>query len=254
VYKYVGCKHIYEAPIKVTTIDKVPDTGFCTVYQYDESLLNYFTKHGCTKGFSKTNPVCYTDKLLVDFDNQLEAARDFFDTLVDMKVGFKVYNSGGRSIHFHIDRVPVASVHLPHSDKKWMEQYASKADMSLYQVGRVFRLEGTIHHDTGKAKVLIQQVEGVPLDSLPIVERELTPYTNGEVDYNKVFDDPIVYQSFMGYGAGERELNMFKLITHLREYGMNRIFIEEFVKCANEKCLPPLDEDRIEYILEYYLS
>lgn len=253
MYKYVLYKTIYEAQPKVVTVDKLPLTGFVSTYMYDSGLVKYVTEHGSLRGFSATKPVCYSETLLVDFDDAKEAARDFYRFLRKKGLKFDVYDSGGRSIHFHIKRHPVASESLPYSDKYYIMTHAPKADLTIYQVGRVFRRAGTIHHKTGRKKELLEKVEGNLLETI-ITEKPSSFQIKECIDYEGVFNDPWIYCSMMGYSAGERELNIFKLITRLQSLGMSKCFIDEFIRCVNAQSLPPLEEERVDYLLGYYLG
>ena len=46
---------------------------------------------------------------------------------------------------------------------------------------------------------------------------------------------------------------MFKLIKRLSEFG-GREFVEVFVRAVNAQSDPPLDNERIEYMLDYHLG
>lgn len=252
--EFVGYKTAYEGKMSILPISKLPSTGFATVYLYDKSAIDFINKYSAIKGYAATNPVVYSEVFYVDFDDCEEEARNFYKYLVNEGIWFKVYNSGGRSIHFHIRRVEQHSSNLPYSDRKWIESIAPKADMSLYQATRVFRMEGTLHHRTGKKKVLIEEVKGRPLEVPILIKPSYTYESSDTTNYKRVFDDSIIYQSIMGFVAGSREQNIFQVITHLKEYGMSKEFIEEFVRCVNAQCLPEIEEDKLDYLLGYYLG
>ena len=124
-------------------------------------MYNYHRLNGGSiKGFAATKPVCHSDVVLLDFDDCKDEARKFYTFIKERGYTFRVYDSGNRSIHFHIKRDYIASSLLPKMDKAWVSKYAPKADLSLYSSMHFYRLPNTVHSETGKKKVLIEEVIG----------------------------------------------------------------------------------------------
>ena len=143
---------------------------------------------------------------------------------------------------------------LPKMDKAWVSKYAPKADLSLYSSMHFYRLPNTVHSETGKKKVLIEEVVGNnTLIDYPEISTETFRYEDRLLSPSDLFNDGFITNSIWGFHNGNRDNNMFKLIKRLSEFG-GREFVEVFVRAVNAQSDPPLDNERIEYMLDYHLG
>ncbi len=252
----VAYKENYDSSTRILTYKMLPkEGGFISTYCYDIELYNYHRLNGCSvKGFAATKPVCHSDVVLLDFDDCKDEARKFYTFIKERGYTFRVYDSGNRSIHFHIKRDYIASSLLPKMDKAWVSKYAPKADLSLYSSMHFYRLPNTIHSGTGKKKVLIEEVIGNnTVIDYPEISTETFRYEDRLLSPSDLFNDGFITNSIWGFHNGNRDNNMFKLIKRLSEFG-GREFVEVFVRAVNAQSDPPLDNERIEYMLDYHLG
>jgi len=252
MYKYLIYKEEYNSLPEVVTIDQIPETGFISTYLYDVSLKEYLETTGSIKGFTHTKPIVDSKVVYVDFDDKPADAVRFRDKLVASNIEFNMYDSGGRSFHFHILRAPVTPCNeIIRSDKKFIQSKVPGADSCLYECCRVFRLPKTLHHSTGKPKILIETNKGLPLD-LPVdlsVKIEEPVSFKGEPNYEKLFSNPYVLSSRAGFTNGSRNKQAFILKTILQDMEMPKSFIEIYIKACNAQSLEPMQDEEIERIL-----
>jgi hypothetical protein len=137
----------------------------------------------------------------MDFDDDEPSAAEAYYTLINLGVGFEVWDSGGRSIHIHLPHSPITGYSLAYTHKKFIIDNNIRCDMSLYEEGRLFRLEGTVHLKTFKPKILLETVPG----NLLHLERLEPP--------------PKSYES---YGASEGIADMVLTLSSVLDNGIQR--------------------------------
>lgn len=158
-------ERLYFAP--VDEINKL--TGFRTTTVWSMDQMEMAKQVGSIKILQQE--ACLIDTLFVDFDDAERDAMQFLKWVKDNHFHYEMYDSGGRSQHFHIPILPIHSVNAPYSTKNFMQTYCSnlRYDSSIYQYASLFRLPGTEHHKTGKKKVLLES-GGIDLLEIDIVE------------------------------------------------------------------------------------
>ena len=72
----------------------------------------------------------YTETLYVDFDYQMEAAKDF--ALKMGKYNYSMWDSGNRSYHFHVAIEPMLGISTPIIQRNWMRKNFPGAASSIY--------------------------------------------------------------------------------------------------------------------------
>jgi hypothetical protein len=213
--------------------------GFRSVYLIDDTGKDWVRSHNGVSGFGASGLPVWGDKLYVEFDDSLEAARELYKRLVKDCIGFKIYESGNRSIHFHINRFIEPSPFAPGSDKVFVQGIAPKADMSLYRHLQPFRIEGTIHAKTGKPKVLLEEVLGGSY-TVPTIESTVPKPAQFTRNLSAVFEDEVVLGlSILGSDKGQRNKRLFDLSLNLRQHGVPQEVAEWWVLTANENNRPP---------------
>lgn len=98
--------------------------------------------------------------MFFDFDDGDKSANDFAQDLKSEKIGYEVWFSGKKGCHVVARTRPLYDFHVPYSHKCFVEDLGISADTSLYRANSLIRLPGTIHHATGKPKILIDKFEG----------------------------------------------------------------------------------------------
>lgn len=186
--------------------------------------------------------------LFVDFDDKFEAAKAFKDYLIANSITFTEWDSGNRSIHFHILREVEPSKHLPNTDWLWITEHAPEADRSLYAKGGLhpYRLPGTVHENTGRPKKLLYKHQGKPLhleiqEEKPIEESQAVD-TEGN---SSLFIDSRVMRNINGFVEGARYFPTLKLASYLSRQGYTSEFVEQWIREVNKLSYPPLPEDRL---------
>jgi hypothetical protein len=173
--------------------------GFRSIFGFSKAVAEHFESQKRVINL-KSFPL-YADTLFIDVDDDLKAAEDAYYTLINLGVGFEVFDSGGRSIHFHIAHSPIEGYDLAYTHKRFILSNNIRCDMSIFEEGRIFRLEGTVHLRTFKPKVLLETVPG----NLLHLERLEPP--------------PKSYESF---GAAEGLADMVLTLSSVLDNGIQR--------------------------------
>jgi len=241
----------YGTPKLVPVTELEAHYGFRSMYEYDcvgKAVIDY---HGHTRGLDI--PV-YSTVLFVDFDNNKEAAQKFYNWLHKNEIAFEVYDSGGRSIHFHIDIIEMYGRDIHLKQKAFIKQYASGADLSIYKLCGIFRLVGTYHSSGGRKKLLAKEgLFPLVLDNYPIDKENLPTkiISSVPVDKESFFERVTIEESNTG-----RRPHLFKVIASGVEIG------KSFEEVANSCWIwnqylakPPLDLDTLEsYVKRTYIE
>lgn len=112
-------------------------------------------------------------ELLVDFDDHVDEAYAFRQLLDDRAIMYNMYDSGNRSVHFHIATTRQEGAWVPYAQREWVRQTAPAADLTVYRHTGLFRLPYTWHEkNPGHRKKLIVAQRGAMLD-IPRLEPKL---------------------------------------------------------------------------------
>ena len=224
--------------------------GFRSVYGFSEASCAYFQELRAVK--NSRGMVVYCDELLVDIDDDIPSAEALFVRLSDLGLGFETWESGGRSIHFHIPHAPVWSADLPYSHRELIRSWGAKVDESIYQAGRIFRLPGTVHAKTGNRKVLLKAVEGKLLEVpiLPTPQRNLS--FGGVADGEGLGEFSIILERVARNPPqeGERNRKLYALACSVFSCGFSADFVEELLEKVNEELMEDsIDENEMSLLL-----
>lgn len=253
-FKYVEYNEDYtkRKSFKIVPVDKLASLqGFRSIYRVDEAGKEWMLKNGIS-GFGTTGLPVWNDEMYIEFDNNKEASKALFNKLKEMRVGFELYTSGGRSYHFHIQREIEPNSNVPYTDKTFAEKIAPESDLSIYKHLQPWRLEGTLHQKTGKPKKLLRKLDGNPI-VLNIIEK---PQANlvGDSD-EAIFDDELVMSiSTLGANEGERNTLLSMLVRKLMSYNTPPEVIEWWVRAVNRRSNPPESESKVNAILRCILG
>jgi hypothetical protein len=236
---------------RFVTADELPRyTGFRSYFGFSEAVKEYCQDVGTTRGMRGT--VVYSDTIFLDFDDAPEAAESFWHTLVLEGLGFEVWDSGGRSIHFHIPTAPMWSEHLPYSHSQWVKARTPGADMCLYQAGRIFRLPNTTHQKTMKRKVLLETVQG-KLAEVELVKQD-TSVKFGQLvaDGDGIAEIISVLEKLVRNPpqCGERNHRFYSVACSCFSCGFSGDFALELMSKVNEDLMEdPIEDSELEMVL-----
>ena len=193
--------------------------GYRSLYGYDPETVELIRERNGTWGLAGQS--VYSDDLLVDFDDQYEAAYEMEKTL--SAYTYSMWNSGGRSIHFHIQIEPMYSEAVPYIQKAWMQENYPLADASIYKTSGMYRLPGTYHESNpGKRKTLLSTNKGGLLQiKMPEGIEIPIPNTSFEVnpDNSEMLTRHLDNLLLKDIGNGERNSHTFKIAATCRDLG-----------------------------------
>lgn len=162
----------YGQPFLVPTSMLDRYTGFRSVYEYDMETAYKIADQGGTWGMTAC-PV-HSAELLVDFDHGGDSP--LRAELTRQGVGYEIWHSGNRSVHYHIPLMLMSGADVPARQRAWVMGVAPAADPSIYHQAGQFRLPGTFHEkNPGHRKVLLAAAPGDKLDLHSIMETPKKP-------------------------------------------------------------------------------
>lgn len=211
-------RRIYYPPKLVDTLAGL--TGFRSIYGFPADTAAMIADHNGTWGLE--GMPLYSDQLLVDFDDAPEAAKAMGDWLLSEGYSHSAWDSGGRSVHYHISIEPMLGANIQLIQRAWMRKYWPAADTSIYMTSGMFRLPGTYHDkNPGQRKTMKYGVEGSPLQLDDVRSPELNVYTAGmptEDDTSERILDMLILTPA---SSGNRNNHMFKIAATCYQLGMD---------------------------------
>ena len=231
-----------DGPIQLVPLDDLQYlTGFRSVYAYTEEVARTILE-AKTTSILRGQPV-YSDMLLIDFDAFDPA--EFRKLLLRNGIAFQVWDSGNRSIHFHIPIVPMFGPDVPSMQKAWVKQHAPDADISFYHAAGIYRLPGTYHaKNPGHCKKLLEERSGSALE-ITATSAGWTPRTGPILRDESRLED-FNTGLLKAVGEGGRRPYVWKLATIGAEAGLTFDEVVEKISWWNSHlCHPPHSQDAI---------
>lgn len=216
----------------IPVVDLDMHTGYRSVFAWSSEHATEAKTVGTVKVL-KDKPA-FTDTIFVDFDNNEKGALAFKQELDNEELLYEMYTSGGRSLHFHIQTVPVYDVLVPNSVRKFMQKFLQYGyDQSVYNYCSLFRLSGTIHEKTGKPKELIDRGGFYTLE-LNLVEPDKIAVVTA--DHDALAVAMAIYSNYIGSGVAEggRYTVQWKVSKALQEAGLSFDTALELVLAMDE--------------------
>ncbi len=220
-------------------------TGFRSVYGYGEEAVEHIKSTGGTAGLIGA-PV-FSNLLLVDFDDQPEAANTMAESL--RNYDWVKFDSGGRSIHLHIRITDMYGADVPSIQKEWVRKNYPLADLSIYRANGMYRMAGTYHENNpGRFKKIIETnftgksliIDKVELPAPVYIDRERL--TDEEREIQLLF----LLAKTIDKGTTGRNLHVFKISKACFDLGMNINDTANLIASWNEtRCNPPLPNSSI---------
>lgn len=206
--------------------------GFQSVFGVSLDTARDLYRLGSRAGFCGE---VYCDVLLVDFDDVPEQAKAAEELFENDGIAFLKYNSGNRSIHFHVPIVPMTGEGVPFSVRSWVASNLPGADLSFYHHQGMFRLPGTIHLKTGRRKTLLRKFVGARLRIPSVLPKSIE---NGVCDVTDGIEEILMkaVQLILDPPTkGNRHTNLWSLGSRLKTAGFTHEFIEELLNGINEQ-------------------
>jgi len=216
--------------------------GFISLYAFNKTVADEILKANSTRELREAE--LYSETLYVDFDYQLEAAKDF--ALKMGKYSYSMFDSGNRSYHFHVAIEPMHGISTPVMQRNWIRKNFPEADSSIYITSGIYRLPGTWHEkNQGHRKTLIKTNEGKKLKISycePI--RVATPREVGNASHETL---EIILGKLMNKDVHEgttgRNLTAYKIFTILSDLNVSYdTALQQVAQWNNTHCHPPLTE------------
>jgi hypothetical protein len=236
-------------PILIPYNDKYNHTGFTSMYGYTDAAVDWIKTTKSTRELSKFQ--VYSDVLYVDFDNNEKAAKEFAVYLKLKNYTNEIYDSGGRSIHFHIPITPMFGYTVPQSQKMWMQEHAPEADMSIYKHTGLYRLPGTYHNkNAGNKKIWIDGIGGqiLTIENRPTVQipRDVSGDTPEEA--NRILGRLL----HMKISEGGRHPHAYNIVRACKGSGRDKEYARKLLNMWNDdNCYPPKAEHELEKLLRW---
>lgn len=208
--------------------------GFRSTFAFSEQLAARIEATGAMRDLRGES--VYADTLFMDFDGHDPA--DFRLWLQSSGLAWDEYDSGNRSVHFHIPMEPVEGAWVPQAMKAWTKLHAPTADTSFLHPAGQYRLPGTYHaKQPGRRKQLVASGLGVPL----VLER---PSIMPRIVFR---DDETSREDFFGMllvtkGEGSRRPWLWQAATTGAEAGLSFDEVLEGLLVWNTHCCQPPHE------------
>jgi hypothetical protein len=213
--------------------------GFRSVFAYSSELVARIEAMGAMRDLRGSS--VYADTLFMDFDGHDPSA--FRTWLTTSGLAWDEFDSGNRSVHFHIPIEPVEAVWVPEAMKLWTKKHAPTADISFLHPAGQYRLPGTYHaKQPGRRKELVQSGLGVPLVlERPSIMPRIAAFTDEDVTPEQFFSMLLVTK-----GEGQRRPWLWHCATIGAEAGLSFDELFEGLLVWNAHCcLPPHDKQTV---------
>lgn len=222
-------------------------TGFRTIPCYDPDVKKLIEANGNMKGL-EDSPVM-VDTLFLDFDNGESDSLDKTKRKMQKAgIGYELYFSGKKGYHLECKLVPLYGRFIMPKIKFFVEHNLalSKAevDHTIYHNCGLIRLEGTIHDDTGKPKILVDSHTGSLLE-IDVIASEKIYKNEADLDKFQIALQRIANSCEGEIGSGERHVLLYSIGRNLLEAGVSQETASELLLQLNKRFNPPKEEDEL---------
>jgi hypothetical protein len=223
------------------------------VYGWPNAAADHVRTTGSSAGL-KWFPV-YSDELLLDFDDQPEAAKAAYSWLVARGHNFEEWDSGGRSVHFHIPIEPMFGPSVPASQKVFVAANFPGADLAFYHAAGMYRLPGTAHEKNPgqyKRRIVAYNILGGALPLvIPMINQPLFRPSSatggsqrGPADLDAILTHMLFKTVHEGEGRNKHAYNMAKLLKDLgHDYDRALETVEGW---SGDFAVPPISRTELE--------
>lgn len=213
-------------------------TGFRSVYAYPKAMADHIRSTGRTSDMRDQS--VYSDTLFMDFDDVDPVG--FRDWLKYFGVAYEEWDSGNRSVHFHITIEPMFGSHVPYSQKLWVKEHAPQADITFYHPAGQYRLPRTFHKkNPGHCKKLVYKQTGSKL-YIPEREQEFENYLFNFEEGNK---SQFFTMLLVPKDQGHRQPYIWQMATVAAESGIDLHSAFEAISWWNSTLACPAHPEQV---------
>lgn len=224
--------------------------GFGSVYLVRKEDAEAIVKTGTTSQFAG---VVWNGRLWLDIDDY-QTAEVVKERLLQMELGFVMFDSGGKGAHFGIRRDTDPSHLLPQLDKRWVLSHVPEADRSIYTHLHLFRLPGTIHAVTGRPKTLVFSATGSSIDvgqwkGKAVEEaKSVRPFVPSK--QTSVFESLRIMGNTVPTTIGNRHPTMLQAAYALRDKEVDAHVCRWWVGEINKMCEEPKEDWELDKLID----
>ncbi len=248
-FNEVRSSKIRTGPLSLVPTEELGNhVGFQSVYSFPEDLASMLLKRGHTRDLSVED--VYSSVLYLDYDENPEAAARFKEYLIQHNLRFEQFNSGGRSVHYHVAIEPMLGTNVATSQLEWTGIHAPGRDPSIYRPAAMWRMEGTYHAKTRGRKEIVDSRDGnalvIPSVERVIAKREFEPRSE-EGEHRSIVSFLVMQEVYKG---GGRNPHAFKIAAHCRDAGIDSIETRKIIGNWSEtNSHPPLRERELDTLI-----
>jgi hypothetical protein len=229
--------------LPITDIDALSkyhaNPGYSTLYMYSEEDAKQIIAAGHSGGMDKYVPA--SDYLAIDIDSlDIELRSEIETILKDYE--YEEWFSGGKGFHFILPHELIHDTRLPFSHLKVVQALGIKADMCLYQPGRLFRLPRCVHEKTRARKELIKRNAGEQI-KIPLLDKPEPTFTfrdTSDSDYKSALGSLWAFAE-QGIMEGERNNKFWQMASTLSTAGFDLETVRGILHVINNGQDSPLD-------------
>lgn len=237
--------NVFDSTHLVFPATECPSAGFSSLYRITTETAEALN----TSGIAGYKGTVWSPGLWLDCDTE-ESAMETRARLTQLGLGFEVWSTGNRGMHFYVERPHAPSHLLPQIDREWVKSNFSNIDTSIYSHLHLFRNPGAKHAKTGKPKLCLERISGPPLLLADTVEER--QFLSGEVrPTQSIFLDNYIMCMTVPFEEGQRHQALLNIALAMKRVGEPLSFIERWLHHANLLYPERKPDGEIDRIIEF---
>lgn len=241
LYEYRSTSVRKGMPIMLPKEEFIHLNGFISLFGFSQDAVDYILSTGATRGVGK-HFALYSDTLKLDFDDAPDAEKRALGWLKERGINHRLYSTGNRGHHIHIDIKPMEMRGLASFFASLVGSLFPGADVNIYKPTGIIRLPGTYHAKTGGKMKLVDEYKGTIMNLLeykrvipvPVV-RDSGPVDKEQLDYWLTRD------LNRSVGKGDRNTHIFSLASTAQKLDLDYNLAVELISGWNQTyCHPPV--------------
>jgi len=241
LYEYRSTSVRKGAPILLPKEEFQDLSGFISLFGFPQDAADYINDTGATRGVGKHFPL-YADTLKLDFDDAPDAEKRALGWLKEKGINHRLYRTGNRGHHIHIDIEPMEMKGLSGFFASVVSSLFPGADINIYKPTGIIRLPGTYHAKTGGKMELVEEYKGTIMHLMSYKRAIPVPLIrdNGSVDKEQL-DYWLTRDLNKSVGKGDRNTHIFSLAATAQKLELDYNTAVELISNWNQAyCNPPV--------------
>lgn len=241
LYEYRSTSVRKGAPILLPKEEFQGLSGFISMFGFTEDAAKYIQDTGATRGIGKLFEL-YADTLKLDFDDAPDAEKRALGWLKENGINHKLYRTGNRGHHIHIDIEPMEMRGLAAFFSSVVASLFPGADINIYKPTGIIRLPGTYHAKTGGKMELVEEYKGSVMNLLSYRRKIPVPIArNHETVDKEQLDYWLTRDLNRSVGKGDRNTHIFSLASTAQKLNLDYNLAVELISNWNQAyCSPPV--------------